>query len=357
MKIRRFNEDIQNNKIIAPTLTAEHGWVNVKIDEKIFYRLRRYIPALDRLLDKSGRRYRFNMLKKIQKLSQIEKHLNGNNVSLQDKISIIVILQYLKEIKNNFNASTAGFLLEGFLATLIYGKLTEERSAADLISKEYDELDPVEFKANGLDGNTRGKSYQIKFYRETKNGIIKVSWEKDRRCDYYVICLKKPSGDIDVCILDGKKKQKADNTINTDTGYIGDYTQANKVINSNITDDEEKWFVKTDKNNNKKYINIKTNIIESKYKIPLKISKIDELVEQCGKSIQLGLKDVFDSLSAVHYNIDTLITGYDVTGKNKVSVDVASDKCILDIKTLQTKVDNLSKELKPPNDSQLNLFD
>ena len=96
------------------------GWVNIKIDDQLFIRMDRYVNTLDDLV---GNENIYDLYKKIEVLSNIDKYINDNKVSVQSKISIITILQYLKEIKNYFNPSSSGFLLEGFLATLIHGKI------------------------------------------------------------------------------------------------------------------------------------------------------------------------------------------------------------------------------------------
>lgn len=337
MKIKRFNEV---NMITPPKLTAADGWVNVKIDEKMFKRMSRYVPALDKITNKP-----YSMFEKIEKLSSFNIGVEYESLSIQDKISIIIILQYLKEIKNNFNSSSAGFLIEGFLATLIYGELTPERSAADLISKPYDELIPVKFRGSDFD-KSRGKSYQIKLYRETKNGIIKLAWDNNRICDYYVICLKNEKNDIDVSILEGRRNGK---------NSIIEFAQKNKYPNNKIRKykdgkekkpltDIQKTYIKTE--NDKDYINIKTDKISNNLKMSLKISDIDELIKKHAENIQDNISNMFNKLSEVHYNIDTLITGIDENGKPQVdSVDKIGEKCNRSISELGEEVTKLTKNM------------
>ena len=98
----------------------------------------------------------------------IDKYINDNKVSVQSKISIITILQYLKEIRNHFNPSSSGFLLEGFLATLIHGEIIKGNRPAD-IKTSYNQLDAVRFKSTGGPGTT----YQIKLYM-----IMRGKWSQ-----------------------------------------------------------------------------------------------------------------------------------------------------------------------------------
>ena len=69
----------------------------------------RYVPALDRLMSKLEKSaYKFDLHQKIEVLSQIDTYLNNEKITIQEKISVIALLQYLNEIVNNFNASSSG---------------------------------------------------------------------------------------------------------------------------------------------------------------------------------------------------------------------------------------------------------
>jgi hypothetical protein len=132
------------------------GWINIKIDDQLFIRMDRYVNTLDKIV---GNTNKYDLFKKIEVLSNIDNYIKDNKVSVQSKISIITILQYLKEIRNHFNPSSSGFLLEGFLATLIHGKIIKGNRPAD-IKTSYNELDAVRFEST--DSGKVVKTYQIK---------------------------------------------------------------------------------------------------------------------------------------------------------------------------------------------------
>ena len=113
------------------------GWVNVKIDRQLELRLKSYVDALDEYLISTNKMHptqKHDLFLKIDALSDINE-LISDRVSIQTKLSIVTLLQYLKELKNNFNASTSGFLLECFLASLIGAKVKGDYSKFDLTHK------------------------------------------------------------------------------------------------------------------------------------------------------------------------------------------------------------------------------
>jgi len=163
MEIKKFE------KFSEPIVPG--GWVNVKVDEQLFIRMSRYVSSLDEILLNTGgsSKDKYNLFKKIEILSNIENYIASNNskVSIQTKISVITLLQYLKEIKDFFNPSASGFLLEGFLATLIHGKLVKGYKPSD-ITTSYSDLDAVQFQTHGYKG-IKKLDYQIKLYRKGSN--------------------------------------------------------------------------------------------------------------------------------------------------------------------------------------------
>ena len=72
------------------------GWINVKLDNQLYKRMNRYVYTLDKIV---GTRYKYDLYKKIDSISNIDRHIDDPNLSIQSKISIITILQYLKEIR------------------------------------------------------------------------------------------------------------------------------------------------------------------------------------------------------------------------------------------------------------------
>ena len=173
--------------------SVPEGWVNVKIDRQLELRLKNYVDALDQyLISNKGMdvTQKHNLFFKIDALSDMGNELSSDSVSIQTKLSIVTLLQYLREIRRNFNASTSGFLLEFFIASLIGATVNGDFSKSDL--------------THILDVGDKLK-YQIKFYDE--NNTIEIDWpeEHSKRCDYYVIALKR-GDNIVVSIFNGKDK-------------------------------------------------------------------------------------------------------------------------------------------------------
>jgi hypothetical protein len=300
------------------------GWVNVKLDRQLYKRMGRYVVTLDKIV---GNRNKYDLYKKIEAISNIEHYINSSNISIQSKISIITILQYLKELKTYFDPSSSGFLLEGFLATLIHGKLEEGRGPFD-ISSSYNELDAVRFKATG----GMGKTYQIKLYRMDSN--IKVNMST--RCDYYVICLK-DGNDIWVHILDGKNPEHDQ--------FIGGSLSA-QYINGKVISDppSEDSYIRVD--GNKVYMIINTKKLQrNPLKRKLDVGNLDELIKKCGENIMQSISETYVKLSELHYNIDSLVSGIDKDQK-PIDIDLAKSNADQTIIDLTQSISKLSDDIR-----------
>jgi len=297
------------------------GWVNVKIDEQLYIRMAKYVTALDTLMPRVKDRY--DLYKKIEMLSNIDKHIQNNDVDIQTKISIITLLQYLNEIKEQFNPSTSGFLLEGFLATLIHGVKIGDYGASD-ISSAYSELDAVRFETESGRG-VKKLDYQIKLYKN--KGNIKINWKK--KCDFYVICLKNEDKTIDVHIL-------SINPLDRDS-YIGNYL----VVPRGMTDAD--YILALD--NITDHVNLNTNkLYTKKHKFLIKLdvasNTIERLITSCGDNIKQSIAKVYTSLSELHYDVDSLVTGYD-KNKRKITVDLAKNNADLTIGRITRDITDL----------------
>jgi hypothetical protein len=297
------------------------GWVNVKIDEQLYIRMAKYVTSLDTLMPRVKDRY--DLYKKIEMLSNVDKHIQNNNVDIQTKISIITLLQYLNEIKEQFNPSTSGFLLEGFLATLIHGVKIGGYGASD-ISSSYSELDAVQFETESGRG-VKKLDYQIKLYKN--KGNIKINWKN--KCDFYVICLKNEDKTIDVHIL-------SINPLDRDS-YIGNYL----VVPRGMTDVD--YILALDDITD--HVNLNTNKLYTKghkflIKLDVTSSTIERLISSCGDDIKRSIAKVYSSLSELHYDVDSLVTGYD-KNKRKITVDLAKINADLTIGRITTDITNL----------------
>jgi hypothetical protein len=302
------------------------GWVNIKIDDQLFIRMDRYVNTLDKIV---GNTNKYDLFKKIEVLSNIDNYIKDNKVSVQSKISIITILQYLKEIRNHFNPSSSGFLLEGFLATLIHGKIIKGNRPAD-IKTSYNELDAVRFEST--DSGKVVKTYQIKLYMKGSN--IKVNMSEP--CDYYVICLK-DGNDIDVHILDGRDSDHKQ--------FIGGELSAQyiqKIPNKSASNRDS--YIRFE--GTKPYMNINTKKLErNPLKMKLDIGNIDSLIIKCGEEVMKSINDTYIKLSELHYNIDSLVTGID-KDKRIIRVDDAKSNADRTISELTRSISKLSDDIR-----------
>ncbi len=304
------------------------GWVNVKIDHQLFIRMSRYVLALDTLCDRPSDKY--NLFIKIDMLSNIESYINNVDVDIQTKISIITLLQYLNEIKTKFNPSSAGFLLESFLACLIHGEVIPGYEEADITSS-YSELDAVQFKTSSSRG-IKKLNYQIKLYKS--GGNIKIKWKE--LCDYYVICLKNSNNTIDVHIL-SKDPNDADS-------YIGKF--AVNIIKSVKPND----FIR-DAGRETQYILLNTKKLytegrahEHKRTLDIKDDTINGLILACGNSVKNSIEKVYNNLSELHYNVDSLVSGLD-KNKVKISPDRAKKNADITLRKISNDVSNLKRDI------------
>ena len=310
------------------------GWINVKIDDQLFIRMSRYVLALDSLCKKAQDKY--NLFMKIDILSDIDNYINKNDIDIQTKISIITLLQYLNELKTQFNASSAGFLLEGFLACLIHGKVIPGYKEADM-SSSYSELDPIQFKTtHPVGGGSKKLNYQIKLYArndsKNKGGNIKIKWEK--LCDYYVICLKNTDSTIDVHILT--------RDINDKDSYIGNFVANIGGVQGDFIRDAGKRTQHILLNTNKLYTRGKSH--KFMRKLDIKDSTIEKLILVCGKSVKNSIEKVYNNLSELHYDVDSLVSGVD---KNKVNIttDIAKDRADKTIVRISKDISKLQRDI------------
>tara|TARA_R110001592_G_C13016929_1_gene737206 strand:+ start:84 stop:1076 length:993 start_codon:yes stop_codon:yes gene_type:complete len=110
----------------------------------------------------------------------------SNTTKTQEGFAAIMLLQYLRDIKNNFNATSAGFLFEDFIAGILDGSKPSGNPAVDV----YD---------------NSGEGYQIKLYNDNTSSIKLSSQydisQKEQNVKYFIVGIK--TGDnINTYIMD-----------------------------------------------------------------------------------------------------------------------------------------------------------
>jgi hypothetical protein len=313
--------------------SVPEGWVNVKIDRQLELRLKSYVKVLDDYLISTGRMNMYqkhDLFLKIDALSDINNDLLSDRASIQTKLSIVTLLQYLREIRRNFNASTSGFLLEFFIASLIGAKVKGDFSKSDLTHKV---LDVGKLK------------YQIKFYDE-KNPA-EIDWPEDfrKRCDYYVIALKREDN-IVISIFNGKDSNDpcyiekfakpqgrsiADRTSSMQQGTVVRYKTKTVDGKTEVTG----RFIVMDP----KEFRISGNrrvVPNFEFERVIDLNKIEKIISSCSESIQDSIKVLFDRISEMEYHAESIITG------NINTVEVSKKKTEEITNDIKSKLDGLT---------------
>jgi hypothetical protein len=331
----------ENFKPVVP-----EGWVNVKIDRQLELRLKSYVKVLDDYLISIGRMNMYqkhDLFLKIDALSDINNDLLSDRTSIQTKLSIVTLLQYLREIRRNFNASTSGFLLEFFIASLIGATVKGDFSKSDLTHKV---LDVGKLK------------YQIKFYDEKNPAEIDWPDDSSKRCDYYIIALKRENS-IVVSIFNGKDSN--------DPCYIEKFAKPlgrsiadrrASMDNSSVIRYKKKTVEKKDKTTGETYkveevvkrfivmdpkeFRIQGNrrvVPDFEYERVINLDKIEKIISSCSESIQNSIKVLFDRISEIEYHAESIITG------NINTVEVSKKKTEEITNDIKNQLDGLSDSL------------
>jgi hypothetical protein len=342
------------------------GWVNIKIDENLIIRMAKYVTALDTVL--TNERDKYDLYKKLEILSNIDSYIQKSNIDIQTKISIITLLQYINEIKGQFHPSSAGFLLEGFLAALIHGNKVSGNKSTDITNRQapqlpsesestedddenkeklsYKDLDAVEFETSS--GSMNKIKYQIKLYK--KESTIKI--KMNNICDYYVICLK--DGNIfDIHILTpGDPSLTYEQNVLNSPSFIGKYASKVKGTNEYIRRTKSLKKVIT-------YIELNTRFLETErptkrrtnntghqYGIKLVIDDdtINGLISKCAESVKDSIEKVYTHLTDLHYDVDSLVSGYN---KERILISPAEAKAKTDetLRKISTEVNKLESDI------------
>ena len=129
------------------------GWVNVNVNT----------IGLKSRIERFTKSFGLGEGKLPEKLDMISNPPN-NIVRLQEAMASIIILEHIKELRDNFNAATSGFLFEEVIAGLLPGETTGG------VKTDFNKTDVI-----GYDGT----KYQVKLYA---GGNVAVKyWEPDNK--------------------------------------------------------------------------------------------------------------------------------------------------------------------------------
>lgn len=288
MKYIKIFEDLIEHPGIRLTPTGKErveSWVNIKVDKDMRIRVSRYTRAIDEFCSVSDISEKFEILSN-PKISKYGKQ----KVGVQGKLAIIILLQYLKEIKNNFDGSASGFLFEEYVSGLLHLKRVPGNKNADIKNDDSNQT-----------------TYQVKFYEGKSISKIKLNPEP---CDFYVVGLKYADY-ADIWILEHNVHR-----LKANGQYIG-------------IDESGKTFidVRSLKNNKEPY--------------RLDFKNIDKNIESISNNLREYIDEVYQNVSELSYNIETILTG--VNEDQKV---LSPDKIEIYYQKSENCIRNLSKSIK-----------
>lgn len=245
-------------------LSVDQGWINVKIDSHLKDRIKKYIVLLDRNI--TNKSEKFNLKYKLEKLLEFR-----NSHNMQDKITYVVILQYFKEIKDNFDGPAGGLLMEEILSCLVYGDRIPGNKKEDFIAKNAKRF-ITRVESDVANQQPLQVSYQVKFY--TRGNFIKMPEDYSKLCDITVVCIRDDRGGnsmIHICFLG--KDEIANYT--TDTGI-----STAQLVNSKVAS-----------------------------KVVLDFNKIDSIMQSIGEDIKNSIMLIYDNLAKLHDAVDDIMLG------------------------------------------------
>lgn len=255
------------------------GWVNVKLDMEVCKKVRRYSKRLGR---GSAHDSFMSKLSELDTIGDVKLDSRRGKTGIQKKMSIIILLHYINELKDFFTPSSSGFLFESFLTGLIpNARVVDNNGASDI------EAD--------------GKKYQIKLldhlfpdadpcYR--KDGSSKMFFPVE--LDYYVIGLKYADR-IEIYILDGKDENQPN--------YFGNFlTPGGK--------DGKRKIRGIGTRGGKGYLSLDY----APYRYSINLLEIDNRIDSIAKDLRNTLGSLYENLSKFQYNVETIITGVNEKG-------------------------------------------
>ena len=293
------------NNLISNTPT---GWVNSKNDMENFKKVRRFSKNLSNNSGISGLRERLSYLQNVDTL----------NIDIRKKLSILTLLRHLKETKDYFTPSSAGFLLESYIAGLIDGGYTPEKNEKG--------------GPDVIDSN--GNTYQIKFYDYSSDligiGNLKekiLNTKKYKRSDFssdLIVCLKK-SNQIEIFMLKTTRTK---------------IMRENHILNGFLHKPKEKKTPQT-------FISVSNlkKLRGSKYHFIIDLSSIDNRIKEVNSDVQNDINSIWNNISELQYNIETITTGVDKNHNNVENYEefyINSESNLDDIRNkIETLKDNM----------------
>ena len=265
------------------------GWVNINVNT----------IGLKSRIERFTKSFGLGKGKLPEKLDMISNPPN-NIVRLQEAMASIIILEHIKELRDNFNAATSGFLFEEVIAGLLPGETTGG------VKTDFNKTDVI-----GYDG----KKYQIKLYAGT--GYVKVNyWKPDDKKVILNPDLMKENPDFIIFAM----------------------KQGNVIEIFQISFVEYKEYT------------LKSGLSLSAMKSisdpigTLDTSKIDQTVKELLEETYESFSNLFKTVSDLEANLEGMITGV-TEGGEKVNIKSGANKVEGDIGRLSINFEELKDKL------------
>jgi hypothetical protein len=295
--------DLKNIKSILEylELPGKHGrkvdsWINVKIDKDLDLRISRYTYAMDKYAKPISLIQQNDIFELLKKKFNILSNPTSNQYGAQCKLSIILILQYLKEIRSNFDPSSSGFLFEDFIAGLLHSKKVGDNK-------------------NSYFTDINDKTYQIKFY---KGSSYQIKINPDL-CDYYIVGLKSQYEVRIWSILWDQESPDGNGTYVYGPDKLGKY----HIDMTRIRNNENPEI--------------------------LSFKNIDNNIRTLSQNLRDFIEQLYDEISELNYNIETIITGVNkenIVLKDIKEIDSYYMKSQTNISNIGQKVKDVTKEVE-----------
>lgn len=311
-EFKQLLEELKVNSDLNPENFKNKKWLNIDLSPD---KIRNNIEKLV----KSSGLSRYNLDNKLKFLSgEIIIHNDVDNSKIiNEKMSRILLLRYLLEIRYKFPKEASGYVIEDYLAGIIQGEnVKENNQIVDIVKKT---------------GISKG-TYQIKFKKEKSHLMDLLSLMKyicgknientfNPNVDYLLLAIKKlNSDDIEIINIDINKLRKNLNINKNIEDLINDIDNKNtSSLKKHIEENKDlKNFVKNIYNRN--YVNLLKNydFTKSYY---ISIDDLEKRTKEDLEEIYTELKNVYDSLGMLINDVNELVSGANFLKEKKRSYD------------------------------------
>ena len=248
------------------------GWVNFKLNSEIALSVRRYSKNLLDVNITDNNEFFLAKLKELCRVSNPNNSIGARTTAtIQKKLSSIMLLHQLNELRNFFTPSSGGFIFE----SIICGLMKKEAIVVD---------------DNGaVDVRCGGDTYQIKLIDSVSKEIILYKpGAKYVACKYYVIAIKYATH-IDIYNFTSNPN---------DVNYYGREEGGNRLFSTRVNALNTSKIVSNGES----------------FKIRLDLYDLDDRISKISSELKKSLDKLYSYLSQFHYNVETITTGVDKDG-------------------------------------------